>query len=585
MPTPAMGFRILTDVNTLARDHIREDGVLNYDKLNRIKSDGVWSVGSSNVPGPERHFNEEEWVHVYNALGPGYVVAEDGCYTIANYKRVFRRIGYVDDYMSYFENWFLDRSIVPSIGCAAATVPHSTTLLDSEVEWVLDELESKLSEPVESLSVLTRAYHGNWRPRVDERLADDRVSGIVVEMFSWRANIDAWHIDELVRKTLDAGKKFYLLVTPKSVKAMPVGQMTNYTEELRKMLPELRETGRLSDPRLFIVLANYGGYPHTTTTWFGLTDSVESSINFLKDQPEYQAEPVLSSTYASSELPLWSHNKFMDGFQNTVWSSIGHRTPNHREQIAFWWDSKRPINYIRLRPRWDGSSALSFPESFIVYYSDCAEWIPIYENTNFLTPTVDDWITIEFNRTVDANGILVATHRLGSDGYNYYFQLSEATAGYTGERDVINAWSSISSADNSVLYDEDFETVLKSPSTTSQGESVQFAYWWDDFRQTSHIKLRPYIEDGQSIGFPVDFIIHYSHKGRWVFSRHVVDHPVPTEQGWVEIPLHDTVMTNGIHITVTRLGLEYSSRVDPVGPHYSLYLSEVTARYGEPVNF
>jgi hypothetical protein len=420
---------ILTNINTLSKDDLQHpNGALDFTLLQHLRTDGVWSLGEVNMrPGAE--FSPDQLREVHQQLGPGYVVAEDGCYTVINYTSVRSLTSYVSDYYSYYEQWFsaptepLDEPIaIPSF--AAVPRQPTPTLTTERVSWVLNELRNQNVHDVHSLTVMTRSYGcSHERYAVDNRLLDSRISGICIEMFPNGANFGAWRINDLVRKTLDHGKKCYLLLPPELN-----APNSNYFTAMRGLVDAVRQTGRLTDHRLYLVPSIYGT---AGTTWFGHTNSIQSAIAYLKQQPEWHAEWPITRVKALAE-DNWPASQLIDGSAMSPWSSKASSVADTRVEVSFWWDREgiRPVNYIRLRPRWQAGRALCFPVDFDLFYSNGAEWVPIRPIRNFPTPQQDQWVTIPLGQTFRADGIHVAATRLGPDDTGgFYFQLMEVAAG------------------------------------------------------------------------------------------------------------------------------------------------------------
>jgi hypothetical protein len=121
-----------------------------------------------------------------------------------------------------------------------------------------------------------------------------------------------------------------------------------------------------------------------------------------------------------------------DGSFQTFWSSQSHSSANRSEWIAYWFDRQdfHPVNYIKLRPRFDGDRQ-GFPIDFKVLYSNGFSWQQISAHINFPAPRNDDWVILPLPQTITTNGIQIAASRLSKDNLkNYVFQLAEIGAGY-----------------------------------------------------------------------------------------------------------------------------------------------------------
>jgi hypothetical protein len=134
----------------------------------------------------------------------------------------------------------------------------------------------------------------------------------------------------------------------------------------------------------------------------------------------------------SSALSGWPASNLYDGNVGTSWSSNSHSSSANTEWLAFWWSQgMQPTNYVKLLPRYSGSTALAFPVSFTINYSNGSQWVQVASYTSYPTPGRGDWIVLPLPGTFNANGIQIVATTLGADNYqNYYFQLAEARAGY-----------------------------------------------------------------------------------------------------------------------------------------------------------
>src|ERR1043166_94518 len=140
-------------------------------------------------------------------------------------------------------------------------------------------------------------------------------------------------------------------------------------------------------------------------------------------------EPPITSYQSSSAL--WPLSSAFDGVTGTIWSSNTHPGPASTEWIAFWFAGFNNINYVRLKPRFDGSNqALGFPVTFTIYYSNGSQWISRRTVTAMQRPYRNADIILSFP-TANCNGIYIIASTLGDDKVgNYVFQLDEARAGY-----------------------------------------------------------------------------------------------------------------------------------------------------------
>jgi hypothetical protein len=139
-----------------------------------------------------------------------------------------------------------------------------------------------------------------------------------------------------------------------------------------------------------------------------------------------------TSATASSSISNWPTSNAFDGSPSTSWSSSLHTTPAASEWLAFWWSTGlAPTNYVKLRPRYSGNTALCFPVDFTLNYSDGSKWVQAATYSGFPAPSRGDWIVLPLPSTVTANGIQVVASKLGSDGSgNDALQVAEVAAGY-----------------------------------------------------------------------------------------------------------------------------------------------------------
>ncbi|MGH8082374.1 MAG: discoidin domain-containing protein [Lysobacter sp.] len=145
----------------------------------------------------------------------------------------------------------------------------------------------------------------------------------------------------------------------------------------------------------------------------------------------------MTQTQASSEF--WPVARIGDGNVATVWSSTLHPDASHREWMVYRFDGFHPVNYIKLKPRYDSGKALGFPTDFIVYWSDGHQWQQAAAHSAFPVTTQDGWIVLPLPAKVSADAIHVVATKLGADDVgNYVFQLAEATAGYDAGFEALN---------------------------------------------------------------------------------------------------------------------------------------------------
>jgi len=270
--SPAQAFLILTDVNTLDRKALTVDGVYTPALVQSLQGNGLYTLGAGNTD-----LKPDELKQIYQIIGTPFVMAEDGDFTVGNYLAVHSLTGRVDAYVSYYEQGWDAQFHIPK--------EATTTLSPARVSWVLDQLHRAGFNQVSQITVLTRAYMGDWVAPVDAALGNDQVGGILVEMNPHGERVRAWNIGELAKKTLQAGKNFYLLLPPAPDKTPGY----NYSKQMEDEVNALRESDTLRSDHVFLVPAIYGTQG---TTWFGPdgSNSIQAGISILKQQPEWNKE-------------------------------------------------------------------------------------------------------------------------------------------------------------------------------------------------------------------------------------------------------------------------------------------------------
>jgi hypothetical protein len=104
--------------------------------------------------------------------------------------------------------------------------------------------------------------------------------------------------------------------------------------------------------------------------------------------------------------------------------------------------------------------------------------------------------------------------------------------------------------------------------SSSGNESVSFAF--GGWKTVNYVKFYPRIVNGKAVGSPVDFSISYFDGHQWALSRAIANFPAIQHGEWVILPLPSPVLTDGIKISVSKLG------DDGVG-NYVLQMSEIRA--------
>lgn len=151
-----------------------------------------------------------------------------------------------------------------------------------------------------------------------------------------------------------------------------------------------------------------------------------SECTFCGPEEYFRSKTV----HAGSEW--WPKEALIDNDFSTVYSSKGSPTANTVEWVAFWFnDGFHPVNFVDMFPR-NQVPVYCFPESFDVYYSDGPQWHLVKSLDNYLNPAQCNYPQRVYFPTVFANGIQILARKLRPDDHgNYYFQLSEARAGYS----------------------------------------------------------------------------------------------------------------------------------------------------------
>ena len=205
----ARAFNVLTDINDMHRADLQTAGSLDIGKAVALRTDGTWTLGLVNTD-----LSDWEMIQLHQTLGPGWVVAEDDCNVVTNFKSVRGfpghpgMAGYVNDYMTYW----------PEMGEQCQSNGFVTLSYDG-VSGVLSNLSTNASDGVIPSQVTVNVRHyvdASEVQRVDERLNDSRVSGITIEMEPDTNQYSIWHIGDLIKNALDHGKTVYLLMPPKT---------------------------------------------------------------------------------------------------------------------------------------------------------------------------------------------------------------------------------------------------------------------------------------------------------------------------------------------------------------------------------
>jgi hypothetical protein len=153
----------------------------------------------------------------------------------------------------------------------------------------------------------------------------------------------------------------------------------------------------------------------------GKTRIIAASVVIPTDIPS-------ATVGVSSTTSGWPASNAIDTSSSTAWSSGVHGSAASSEYIYVGFSGFNNVNYVRLLPRYTGSTALCFPVDFKIYYSTGSAWVLLSSFTSFPSP-MGLSVVIPFT-TVNTNAIQIFASKLGSDGTNYYFQLANAAAGY-----------------------------------------------------------------------------------------------------------------------------------------------------------
>lgn len=159
------------------------------------------------------------------------------------------------------------------------------------------------------------------------------------------------------------------------------------------------------------------------------------SLEMIKKANLMQRQATLESTdipvaRVEASSSLWPAAALKDTNNATVWSSDTHTVASATEWVAYWFNGFHQVNYIKMRPRYNGPSALGFPVSFSIYWSNGNNWVLAASDTAFPTPQ-QEWVILPLPSTVNVDGIQIVATKLGKDDVNnYVFQLAEVSAGY-----------------------------------------------------------------------------------------------------------------------------------------------------------
>jgi hypothetical protein len=124
-------------------------------------------------------------------------------------------------------------------------------------------------------------------------------------------------------------------------------------------------------------------------------------------------EPAITAYQASTTLAGWPLANAFDNNNSSVWSSVTHPTGTSMEWIAYWFSGFNNINYVRLRPRFNGANqALGFPVTFTIYYSNGSQWIARRTVTSMQRPYRNADMILTFP-TANCNGIHIVCHHPG----------------------------------------------------------------------------------------------------------------------------------------------------------------------------
>jgi len=245
---PAAAYQVLVDLNTYKAEY-------GIDQTTALKCDGIWCLKANS------NLTDDQWKTVYENLGPGWVVAEDGAWTQdphKSYDESMALAGHVDDAFRYNET-----------GAAPKTV-----LTPEQIDTLAPQVGGHVV-------VLTRSYAPAYKPSVDAALRNPLVSGVALEIGTHYNN--TWgETDALIKTVLDHRKRFYLLADS----AKKTQSLVDLITFLQGKIPhEMRSRD------VFIVVAGYT---------FGTADAVYGPTNSL--QATLTAVKQLNQSDAPTEL-------------------------------------------------------------------------------------------------------------------------------------------------------------------------------------------------------------------------------------------------------------------------------------------
>lgn len=154
-------------------------------------------------------------------------------------------------------------------------------------------------------------------------------------------------------------------------------------------------------------------------------------------KPATMQEYTVYRAEASSTTSGWPVSNVYDQDPGSSWSSVARTQALGVEWLAFWWNEGiRPVNFVKLRPRFTtlagASVALGFPVEFKVKISNGSSWIDVASYSNFPIPRNNDWIVLPLPTVYNADGIQIAVSNLGSDNVgNYLFQIADVKGGFS----------------------------------------------------------------------------------------------------------------------------------------------------------
>jgi hypothetical protein len=325
IPASTNAFTILTNTQDLQRQYIiNDDGAVDVELLERIKSDGF--VGMHND-----FFTKDERITMYETLG-GEVMIIDGSFMTGNYERLIEEAGRVDFYMGYNEDWMYNDDNAPRVEARRASVDydwtriwldHGPILSDIQVDWITDRLDNMGLYTY--IMTDCRQYRNlsfrNDKDNADHFLEHERSAGIVMEIAVLPKVVKNLNMDKLAIKIIDMGKIFMVMLT----------NGTNTEETFKsntlKMLNDLRKTigvKRLSSSDFVIVVNNYGIAEAENkgifwpVPWFGEGNTVEATIEMLKDQPEWIGSESYGAVSDGTKIDNTQSNNGTGCFINTL---------------------------------------------------------------------------------------------------------------------------------------------------------------------------------------------------------------------------------------------------------------------------